>query len=91
MRALGSRLGLKGVGCGSYLVRLEKGKLHNVRLATIVGYLKACNEPVGRFFLDLFEARSGEAEIGNWKLEIGNWKLEIEDVKGRRYGRRSDG
>jgi transcriptional regulator with XRE-family HTH domain len=54
LRVLGTRLGMKTPGGASYLVRLEKGKLHHVRLITIVGYLKACNEPVGRFFLDLF-------------------------------------
>jgi transcriptional regulator with XRE-family HTH domain len=52
---LGSRLGLKSPGCESYLIRLEKGRQHNIMLSTIVGYLKACNEPVGRFFLGLAE------------------------------------
>jgi transcriptional regulator with XRE-family HTH domain len=98
LRALGSRLGLSASGGASYLVRLEKGKLHNVRLATIVGYLKACNEPAGRFFLDLFpdpqitqisqigiqhKGHQGEADIGNWKLEIGNCKLNDQELKTR--------
>jgi len=92
LRALGSRLGLSASGGASYLVRLEKGKLHNVRLATIVGYLKACDEPVGRFLLDLFPdpqisqiTQTGIQHKGHQEHEgeadIGNWRLQIGNCK----------
>ena len=89
MRALGLRLGLKGAGCGSYLVRLERGKLRNIRLATVVDYLKACNEPVGRFFLGLAQdgvfgmEESLTTNDTDGRLMITDYRLQIEDSRAK--------
>ena len=51
MDALGSKMGRKGRKSSGYLSRLERGRLPNVSLLTIIRYLNACDMPVERFLL----------------------------------------
>ena len=67
--AVGLMLGFKSGSGQAYLSRLEKGKVHCVKLDTIVSYLQACKTPIGKFMLEL--AQSGA---------FG--KAEAEDVRG---------
>jgi transcriptional regulator with XRE-family HTH domain len=52
-RALGHKMGLRSQGCSSQIFRLEAGRHREPGLVTVIRYLHACNEPVGRFFLGL--------------------------------------
>jgi transcriptional regulator with XRE-family HTH domain len=62
---VGQEMGLKPPSCASYVYRLERGKLTNIRFSTILRYLQACKAPVGRFMLELAQSGAfGEAEQG---------------------------
>jgi transcriptional regulator with XRE-family HTH domain len=61
--AVGTALGMKPFRGHAYVSDLEKGKLINVGLLTVVRYLQACKAPVGKFMLELAQSGAfGEAE-----------------------------
>ncbi len=63
--AVGLMMGLKPGSSQASLSRLEKGNVRCVRLDTIVGYLRACRAPIGKFMLELAQSGVfGEAEQG---------------------------
>ena len=55
--AVSVAIGFKPRSGQSYVSRLEKGSVRCVKLDTIIGYLRACKAPVGKFMMEL--ARSG--------------------------------
>jgi len=56
-------MGMKGVISRAYLHRLEKGEFRNIGFMTVVGYLRACKAPIGKFMIELVESGAfGEAE-----------------------------
>jgi transcriptional regulator with XRE-family HTH domain len=63
--AVSVAIGFKAKSGQSYVSRLEKGSIRCVKLDTIVGYLRACKAPVGKFMLELAQSGAfGEAEQG---------------------------
>jgi transcriptional regulator with XRE-family HTH domain len=66
--AVSVAIGFKAKSGQSYVSRLEKGSIRCVKLDTIVGYLRACKAPVGKFMLEL--ARSGAFGEGEQGLTV---------------------
>ena len=54
---IGAAIGMRSAGSGSYVSRLERGKIPKVAFVTVVSYLQACKVSIGKFMLEL--AQSG--------------------------------
>jgi len=77
--AVSVAIGLKAKSGQSYVSRLEKVSIRCVKLDTIVGYLRVCKAPIGRFMLELAQSGAfGEAEQG---LVVVDDKARAEEAK----------
>jgi transcriptional regulator with XRE-family HTH domain len=77
--AVSVAIGLKAKSGQSYVSRLEKGSIRCVKLDTIVGYLRVCKAPIGKFMLELAQSGAfGEAEQG---LVVVDDKAKAEEAK----------
>jgi len=89
--AVSVAIGLKAKSGQSYVSRLEKGSIRCVKLDTIVGYLRVCKAPIGKFMLELAQSGAfGEAEAEGVRGLAAERQVSSEQAKRAKAKQRYD-